>query len=73
MTSDLQSLRAFADELSAGSPDVALETFRLRTGSRFVYEYDLTAPWRHEVRVEQRVEPGAGKPGPFCLAGHGRS
>jgi len=67
----LRAVRYGSSELSAGSADVALETLRLRAGSRFVYEYDLTAPWRHEVRVEQRVEPGAGKPGPFCLAGHG--
>ena len=67
----LRAVRYGSSELSAGSPDVALASFRLRTGSRFVYEYDLTAPWRHEVRVERHVEPGAGKPGPFCLAGHG--
>ena len=67
----LRAARYGSSELSAGSPDVALQTLRLRAGSRFVYEYDLTGPWRHEVRVERRVEPGAGKPGPFCLAGHG--
>ena len=27
--------------------------FRLHSGSRFINEYDLNAPWRHEVRVEQ--------------------
>src|SRR3954454_14402332 len=69
----LRAVRYGSSELSAGSPDVALETLRLRTGSRFVYEYDLTAPWRHEIRVERQVEPEAGRPGPLCLDGHGDS
>jgi hypothetical protein len=67
----LRAVRYGSSELSASSPDVALETFRLRSGSRFVYEYDLTAPWRHEVRVEQQDEPEAGRPGPRCLDGRG--
>jgi Plasmid pRiA4b ORF-3-like protein len=67
----LRAVRYGSPELSASSPDVALETLRLRPGSRFVHEYDLTAPWRHEVRVERHTEPGAGKPGPFRLDGHG--
>jgi hypothetical protein len=58
-------------ELSANSPEATLESFRLRPGSRFIYEYDLNVPWRHEIRVERQAEPGAGKPGPFCLDGHG--
>ena len=62
-----RAVRYGSPELSASSPDVALETFRLRSGSRFVYEYDLNAPWRHEIRVE----PGVGRPGPLCLDGHG--
>lgn len=67
----LRAVRYGSSELSTSSPDVALETFRLRSGSRFVYEYDLNAPWRHEVRVEQQVEPEAGRPGPRCLDGRG--
>jgi hypothetical protein len=67
----LRAARYGSSELSAASPDVSLASFRLRSGSRFVYEYDLDAPWRHEVRVERHAEPGAGKPGPFCLNGRG--
>ena len=40
-------------------------------GEPLPYEYDLNAPRRHEIRVERHVEPGAGKPGPLCLAGRG--
>jgi hypothetical protein len=67
----LRAVRYGSSELWASSPDVAVETLRLRSGSRFVYEYDLNAPWRHEVRVEQQVEPEAGRPGPRCLDGRG--
>jgi hypothetical protein len=64
-------VRYGSPELSASSPDVDLASFRLRTGSRFTYEYDLNVPWRHEVRVEQQVELEARRPGPLCLDGHG--
>ena len=67
----LRAARYGSPELSAASPDVDLASFRLRSGSRFVYEYDLDVPWRHEVRVERHVGPGAGRPGPLCLAGRG--
>lgn len=58
-------------ELSTFSPAVTLTTFRLRTGSRFIYEYDLNIPWRHEIRVERQLEREPGKPYPICLDGHG--
>jgi hypothetical protein len=67
----LRAVRYGSVELSATSPDVDLASFRLRTGSRFAYEYDLNVPWRHEVRVEQQVEHEPGGPGPLCLDGHG--
>ena len=66
-----RAVRYGSPELSASSPEVDLASFRLRTGSRFAYEYDLNVPWRHEIRVEQRVEPEARRPGPLCLDGHG--
>ncbi|HET6469711.1 MAG TPA: plasmid pRiA4b ORF-3 family protein [Geminicoccaceae bacterium] len=67
----LRAVRYGSPELSASSPEVALESFRLRRGNRFTYEYDLNVPWRHEVRVERHIEPEAGSPCPLCLAGHG--
>jgi hypothetical protein len=67
----LRAARYGSSELSAASPDVSLASFRLRSGSRFAYEYGLNAPWGHEIRVERHAEPGAGKPGPFCLDDHG--
>ena len=42
-------------ELSASSPDITLAALRLRNGARFIYEYDLNIPWRHEVRIEDRL------------------
>jgi len=66
----LRAARYGSWELSASSPDVTLESLRLRTGARFIYEYDLNIPWRHEVRLEDRLEPVAGQAYPTCIAGH---
>ena len=57
-------------ELSASSPEVTLESLRLRTGARFTYEYDLNIPWRHEVRHRGPAAAGPGKPTPL-LGGSG--
>jgi hypothetical protein len=58
-------------ELAASSPDVTLAALRLRKGARFIYEYDLNIPWRHEVRIEDRFDPDAHKAYPVCTGGDG--
>ena len=58
-------------ELAASSPDVTLAALRFRKGARFIYEYDLNIPWRHEVRIEDRLEPEAQKTYPVCTGGGG--
>jgi hypothetical protein len=58
-------------ELSASLPDVTLAALRFRTGARFIYEYDLNIPWRHEVRIEDQLEPEARKTYPVCTGGAG--
>jgi hypothetical protein len=55
----LRAARYGSWELSASSPDVTLAALRFRKGARFIYEYDLNIPWRHEVRIEDRLEPEA--------------
>jgi Plasmid pRiA4b ORF-3-like protein len=50
---------------------VTLATLRFRKGARFVYEYDLNVPWRHEVRIEDRLELEARKIYPVCTGGGG--
>ena len=67
----LRAVRYGSPELSAAAAAVTLASFRLRTGSRFLYEYDLNIPWRHEIRVERRLEREPGKPYPICLDGQG--
>ena len=57
----LRAVRYGSWELSASSPDVTLAALRLRKGARFIYEYDLNIPWRHEVRIEDRLAAGGGK------------
>ena len=58
-------------EVASSSPDVTLAALRLRKGARFIYEYDLNIPWRHEVRIEDRLEPEARKTYPVCTGGGG--
>ena len=67
----LRAVRYGSWELSAASPDVTLAALRFRKGARFVYEYDLNIPWRHEIRIEDRLEPEAGKVYPACTGGSG--
>jgi hypothetical protein len=67
----LRAVRYRSSELSASSPDVTLAALRLRKGARFIYEYDLNIPWRHEIRIEDRLRPDAGKTYPICAAGDG--
>jgi hypothetical protein len=58
-------------ELAASSPDVTLTALQLRKGAMFIYEYDLNIPWRHEVRIEDRLELDARKTYPVCTGGDG--
>ncbi len=66
----LRAARYGSWELSASSPEVTLAALRLRKGARFIYEYDLNIPWRHEVRIEEN-RPEAGKTYPVCTGGGG--
>jgi Plasmid pRiA4b ORF-3-like protein len=67
----LRAARYGSLELSAKSPDVTLATLQLRKGVRFAYEYDLNIPWRHEVRIEGRLQPEPRQTYPICVAGDG--
>jgi hypothetical protein len=67
----LRAARYGSWEVAASSPDVTLAALQLRKGARFVYEYDLNIPWRHEIRIEDRLVPEAGKTYPVCTAGDG--
>ena len=68
----LRSRRYGSWEVSASSPDVTLAALKLRKGARFMYEYDLNIPWRHELRIEEsRLDGAAGKAYPTCVAGDG--
>jgi hypothetical protein len=67
----LRAVRYGSSELSTSSPDVTLAALGLRKGARFIYEYDMNIPWRHEVRIEDRLAAVAGKTYPICAAGDG--
>jgi hypothetical protein len=66
----LRAIRYGSWEVSARSPEITLESLRLRKGARFAYEYDLNIPWRHEIRLEERLEPVAKRAYPYCADGH---
>jgi len=67
----LRATRYGSSELAAASPDVTLAALRLRKGARFLYEYDLNIPWRHEVRIEEWLTPEPDAPHPTCTGGSG--
>jgi hypothetical protein len=67
----LRAVRYGSPELSANSPDVSLATLRLRTGSRFLYEYDLNVAWQHEIHIETYMEPPVSRTCPACVGGSG--
>jgi len=49
--------------------DVRLVDLGLRPGDRFLYEYDFTDNWRHEIRVEQIGPLDDATRYPACLGG----
>jgi len=67
----LRAARYGSWEVSATSPDVTLAALRIRKSARFVYEYDLNIPWRHEIRIEDRLAADVGKTYPICADGDG--
>ncbi len=67
----LRAIRYGSSEISARSPEITLASLRLRQGARFGYDYDMNVPWRHEIRLEARVEPNRKHAYPSCVDGHG--
>ena len=51
-------------------PDtVRLEGFHFRINERFLYEYDFTDNWQHQVRVEEILTQGPYRCYPVCIDG----
>ncbi len=48
---------------------VRLAEFRWRVGERFLYEYDFTDGWRHDVRIEQLLPLEPERLYPACIGG----
>ena len=51
---------------------VRLADFGLRVGERFLYEYDFTDGWQHDVRVELLLPFEPGQRYPRCIGGRRR-
>jgi len=48
---------------------VSLSRFRLHCGERFRYEYDFTADWKLDIRLEKVLPFDPKRPIPLCTAG----
>jgi Plasmid pRiA4b ORF-3-like protein len=48
---------------------IPLSRFRLHCGERFRYEYDFTADWKLDIRLEKLLPFDPGQPIPLCTAG----
>ena len=55
----------FSDDLDT----VRLKDFRFRINERFLYEYDFTDGWKHQVRVENILAYGGRRDYPVCIGG----
>ena len=44
--------------------------FQLRTNEKFLYEYDFTDQWRHQIRVENILDFDPRKDYPLCIVGN---
>ncbi len=49
--------------------EVRLDTLGLRRTERFTYEYDFTAGWCHDLRLEQILPAERGATHPRCIGG----
>ena len=51
---------------SRDARDLRLIDFHFRVNERFLYEYDFTDSWEHQVRIEQFVPPEQTQPWQAC-------
>jgi hypothetical protein len=55
---------------SSNNPDtIRLKYFYFRINERFLYEYDFTDDWQHQVRVEAFLDPDPRKKYSLCING----
>jgi hypothetical protein len=54
---------------SRDARDVRLIDFQFRVNERFLYEYDFTDGWEHQVRIEQFLPPEQAPAYPVCIGG----
>ncbi|HEX8811038.1 MAG TPA: plasmid pRiA4b ORF-3 family protein [Terracidiphilus sp.] len=54
---------------SRNARDMRLIDFHFRVNERFLYEYDFTDSWEHQVRIEQFVPPEQRQPYSVCVGG----
>jgi hypothetical protein len=50
--------------------DVRLGDFRFRINEWFLYEYDFTDQWQHQIRIENILDLNPRKDYPLCIGGN---
>src|SRR5205807_3100216 len=48
---------------------VRLENLSLRLKERFLYEYDFTDNWQHQIRLERKLPLDPTQDYPYCIGG----
>ena len=48
---------------------IQLKDFKFRVNDRFLYEYDFTSNWEHEIRIEKILALDVKKTYPLCIDG----
>src|SRR5438270_4653263 len=61
--------RHYGDDRRADPRRVRLSDLGLRVGERWLYEYDFTDGWQHDLRLEQIVTLVPGQSYPRCVGG----
>jgi Plasmid pRiA4b ORF-3-like protein len=61
--------RQYGDQGCIDPRRVRLADLGLRVRERFLYEYDFTDNWQHDLRVEQVVPLAPGRSYPCCIGG----
>jgi hypothetical protein len=53
-----------AKSLRTARQTLIITSFRFRKEAKFIYKYDVGDCWRHEVRIEDQLEPNGEQPYP---------
>ncbi len=65
----IRAVRYGSPDLCIEAPRVTLGSFRFRKNAKVSYVYDMVAWWKHEIRIEDRLDAEERKHYPVCIGG----